>query len=69
MSEVVVEYQSESARYELSDAKVGRPSVEVLICIQVFPDEPMSKDDDAMVESPVPPRVAESVPVKNGAKV
>ncbi len=44
----------------MSDANVGRPKVEVLICIQVFPAPPTRSDEDAMVESPVPPEVPAS---------
>jgi hypothetical protein len=68
MSLVVVEYQSESARYELRVVKVGRPSDEVLICIHVFPAPPMRIDDDAMVESPVPPLVAPRMPETSDAR-
>lgn len=34
-----------------------RPREEVLICIHVFPGAPKSRDEDAVVESPVPPLV------------
>jgi hypothetical protein len=57
MSEVVVAYQSESARYELSEAKVGRPRDEVAYWSHVFPAPPMRSDEEAMEESPVPPEV------------
>jgi hypothetical protein len=69
MSEVVVEYQSESARYELRVVKVGRPSDDVLICSHVFPAPPMRRDEDAMVESPVPPLVAPKIPETSVARL
>ena len=54
-----MEYQSERARYDTSDdersAKVGRPREEVATCNQVFPAPPINREDDAMVERPVPP--------------
>ncbi len=68
MSFVVVEYQSVSARYDASEANVGRPRVEVDICIQVFPAPPIKRDEDAMVPSPVPPLVTPRIPVTSVAR-
>jgi hypothetical protein len=69
MSLVVVEYQSVRVRYCERVAKVGRPSDEVANCSQVFPAPPIKSDEDAIVERPVPPRVAPREPVHPGAKV
>ena len=66
---VVVAYQEARERYAARSEKTGRPKVEVDIWIQVFPAEPTKSDEEAMEESPVPPRVAESVPVQPGVKV
>jgi hypothetical protein len=39
------------------------PKLEVANWSQVFPAPPIRSDDEAMVESPVPPFVAASVPL------
>lgn len=60
---VVVAYQAESVRYDARSPRVGRPSEEVAYWSQVFPAPPIKREEEAMVERPVPPRVAVSVPV------
>ena len=48
---------------------MGRPREEVLIWSQVFPAPPIKREDEAIEERLVPPRVAERVPVHAGVKV
>ena len=56
-------YQLARVRYEERSEKVGRPRDEVETWRMVFPAPPIKSDEEAIVESPVPPRVAAKVPV------
>ena len=69
MSEVVVEYQLARVRYWDRSVKVGRPRDDVANCNHVFPAPPMRSDEDAMVESPVPPFVPVSAVARVSAPV